>query len=44
MAGRRSDFKDDLERFTNVLGWADNASVTLGILLVIVLVVAWWLH
>ena len=44
MAGLRADFEDDLERFTDLLGWADNASVLLGILLVIVLVVAWCLR
>ena len=44
MAGLRADFDEDLERFMDLLRWVDNASVLLGILLVIVLVVVWCLR
>jgi hypothetical protein len=44
VAGLRSDPKDDHERFADLLAWADSASMLLGVLLVIVLVMAWWLR
>lgn len=44
MAGLRSDLEDDVERFTDLLGWADNALTLLGALVVILLAMAWCLR
>ena len=36
MTALRSGFEGDLERFTDLLGWVDNVSILLGVLLVTV--------